>query len=254
MVKGLEIFRRHFAGFTDRYVLIGGVAASLAMEDAGLDFRATKDLDLVLIVEALDVRFAEQFWLFVEAGGYEIREKGGGQPQFYRFQKPVNPNYPIMLELFSRAPDGLQLHDGAQLTPVPVDDAVSSLSAILLDEQYYQFILGGRQTADELTWLNAEHLIPLKASAWLDLSARQQAGEAIDSRNVRKHLNDVLRLSQLLSPELAIGLPEKVAQQMNDFLQQLPANAPDLKSLGMERSSALPIVIERLRKIYTLAE
>lgn len=77
---------------------------------------------------------------------------------------------------------------------------------------------------------------------------------SIDSRNVRKHLNDVLRLSQLLSPELAIGLPEKVALQMNDFLQQLPANAPDLKSLGMERSSALPVVIARLRKIYALTE
>lgn len=102
--------------------------------------------------------------------------------------------------------------------------------------------------------MNAEHLIPLKVSAWLDLSARQQAGEAVDSRNVRKHLNDVLRLSQLLSPELTIGLPEKVALQMKAFLQQLPANAPDLKSLGLDRSSTLPILIERLRKIYALAE
>jgi len=167
---------------------------------------------------------------------------------------PADPNYPVMLELFSRVPDGLQLHDGAQLTPVPVDDAVSSLSAILLDEQYYQFILGGRQTSDEITWLNAEHLIPLKASAWLDLSARQQAGEAVDSRNVRKHLNDLLRLSQLLSSELTIGLPEKVALQIKAFLQQLPANAPDLKSLGLDRSRTPPIVIERLRQIYGLAE
>ena len=94
----------------------------------------------------------------------------------------------------------------------------------------------------------------IETSAWLDLSARQQAGEAVDSRNVRKHLNDVLRLSQLLSPELAIGLPERVALQMNEFLQQLPANAPDLKSLGLERSSSLPILIERFRKIYALAE
>lgn len=54
MVRGLDVFRRHFADFTDRYVLIGGVAATLAMEEAGLDFRATKDLDLVLIIEALD--------------------------------------------------------------------------------------------------------------------------------------------------------------------------------------------------------
>lgn len=50
MIKGLDVFRRHFEHYTDRYVLIGGVAATLAMEEAGLDFRATKDaltLDVV---------------------------------------------------------------------------------------------------------------------------------------------------------------------------------------------------------------
>ncbi|UUY06582.1 hypothetical protein LRS11_11985 [Pseudomonas sp. J452] len=64
----------------------------------------------------------------------------------------------------------------------------------------------------------------------------------------------MLRLSQLLSSELTIGLPENVALQMQAFLQQLPANAPDLKGLGLDRSSSLPIVIECLRKIYGLAE
>ncbi len=44
MIKGLDVFRRHFEHYTDRYVLIGGVAVTLAMEEAGLDFRATKDI------------------------------------------------------------------------------------------------------------------------------------------------------------------------------------------------------------------
>lgn len=57
MIQGLDTFRVHFAQFADRYVLIGGVAASLAMEDAGLDFRATKDLDMVLVVVAIDMHF-----------------------------------------------------------------------------------------------------------------------------------------------------------------------------------------------------
>ena len=48
MVRGLDVFRRHFAGHTDQFVLIGGTAATLAMAEAGLDFRATKDLDIVL--------------------------------------------------------------------------------------------------------------------------------------------------------------------------------------------------------------
>jgi hypothetical protein len=38
-----------------------------------------------------------------------------------------------MLELFSRQPDVLQVADGSHLTPLPVEEDASSLSAILLD-------------------------------------------------------------------------------------------------------------------------
>ena len=71
MVRGLEIFRERFAAYVDQYVLIGGTAATLTMEEAGLEFRATKDLDIVLHVEALTPAFGDVFWKFVEDGGYE---------------------------------------------------------------------------------------------------------------------------------------------------------------------------------------
>ena len=45
-----------------------------------------------------------------------------------------------MLEFFAREPGGLPLADGAHLTPVPIDAEVVSLSAILLDPDYYGFI------------------------------------------------------------------------------------------------------------------
>jgi len=48
MVNGLDRFQAHFAAYTDRYVLIGGTASSLAMEELGGSFRVTKDLDIVL--------------------------------------------------------------------------------------------------------------------------------------------------------------------------------------------------------------
>ena len=48
MVRGLDLFRQFFAAHADQFVLIGGTAATLAMEEAGLAFRATKDLDVVL--------------------------------------------------------------------------------------------------------------------------------------------------------------------------------------------------------------
>ncbi len=53
MVRGLDVFREHFAGHADQFVLIGGTAATLAMEQAGLEFRATKDPDIVLHIEAV---------------------------------------------------------------------------------------------------------------------------------------------------------------------------------------------------------
>jgi hypothetical protein len=39
------------------------------MADAGLAFRATKDLDIVLHIEALTSEFGVTFWSFVEKGG-----------------------------------------------------------------------------------------------------------------------------------------------------------------------------------------
>jgi hypothetical protein len=90
-------------------VLIGGAACDIAMTSAGLEFRATKDLDIVLCIEAMDGEFVQAFWGFVRSGGYQVQEKSTGQRQFYRFYKPTNKDYPFMLELFSRQPDVLQV-------------------------------------------------------------------------------------------------------------------------------------------------
>lgn len=153
MVRGLDIFRTWFADHADQYILIGGTAATLAMEEAGLEFRATKDLDIVLHVEALIPEFGQTFWKFIDAGGYTIRQiSDTGKPIFYRFQTSTDQHFPAMVELFSRAPDGLVPAQGSRLTPIPLDEAVSSLSAILLDDAYYEFILSGRREVNGLPW------------------------------------------------------------------------------------------------------
>jgi NADPH:quinone reductase-like Zn-dependent oxidoreductase len=142
-IKGLKRFAEHFKDWQEHYVLIGGVASSMSMDEAGLSFRATKDLDIVLVVEVLSAGFVSHFWDFIKEGNYEIRERGDQKPNCYRFSKPANPEYPAQLELFSRIPEGLTLDNEATLTPIPVEDNVSSLSAILLDENYYGFLMAG---------------------------------------------------------------------------------------------------------------
>ena len=51
MVRGIESFKEWFKGYENQYVIIGGTACDLLMSDSGLEFRATKDIDLVLIIE-----------------------------------------------------------------------------------------------------------------------------------------------------------------------------------------------------------
>lgn len=158
-----------------------------------------------------------------------------------------------MIELFSRRLDELPLGDEAQLTPLPVGEATASLSAILMDEDYYDFVLRGRRQDGGLAWIEAERLIPLKASAWLDLSARLAGGEKVDRSDVRKHINDVFRLSQLLAADVRIELPGKVAGQFEEFLLRAAAEAIDLKQLGVIGPGYAGI-IARLAAIYGIAE
>lgn len=251
MVIGVDRFRAHFAGHEHQYVLIGGAACELIMDEVGLDFRATKDLDIVLVVEALDSAFAARFWAFVDEGDYEIRESSEGAKVLYRFQKPKAEGYPAMLELFSRAPEGLTLGGDAHLTPLPIDEAAASLSAILLDESYYEFLKSMVREAGGIPVLDEAAIIPFKARAWLDLTRQREEGLQVDEKNIRKHRNDVARLLQLLSPEVRYWLPPSVAEDMLAFVENAGIEAdfdPRQFRVNMTRED----VAARLRAAYQL--
>ena len=172
MVKGIDIFQEYFNEYTDQYVLIGGAACSVSFEEQDINFgRTTKDLDIVLIVEAQTKEFGERFWKFIKDGKYRIRAKSNGEPQFYRFDKPEDERFPKMIELFSRTNYLLQEENG--LTPIHIDDSVSSLSAILLNDAYYQALMDGRENMRGISVLKPEWIIPFKAKAWLDLREKK---------------------------------------------------------------------------------
>jgi hypothetical protein len=253
MVNGLDRFQAHFAAYTDRYVLIGGTASSLAMEELGGTFRGTKDLDIVLCVEALDRAFAEAFWAFIKAGGYENRQKSTGKRLFYRFYDPQQQGYPEMLELFSRRPDALGDVEGATLTPVPVDEEVSSLSAILMNDDYYAFVMERRDIIHGLAVIKADALIPLKARAFVDLSDRKAKGEAVDSKNIKKHRNDIFRLFTVLERERTMTLPETLRRDLEIALQRIAQEPADLAAFGVT-TLKLPELINELRRIYGLTD
>lgn len=251
MIVGIEKFREHFADYRGCYTLIGGTAAYFVLNEAGLDARATKDLDIVLVTEAMTPEFGQAFWTFVTQGRYQIQEASTGEKRFYRFQKPAAEGYPSMLELFSNIPDALELEDDSHLTPIPIDEAVSSLSAILLNDDYYRFLLANTVIMDGVSIVNETCLIPLKARAWLDLSQRKEQGETIDSKNIKKHRSDVMRLYQLLDLERNEALPAPIQEDMRSFLEQVEPllNAGYLKQLGLTEIAPIDILLN-LQRYY----
>ncbi|MEQ1929609.1 MAG: hypothetical protein ABL957_03630 [Parvularculaceae bacterium] len=220
MVVGINKFREHFAGHEDQYAIIGGAACELIFGAAGVAFRATKDIDMVLCVEAVDAAFGKSFSAFLAAGGYEARERGGaGRKEFHRFSGPSDKTFPHMIELFSRKPEALTLPETAHLTPIDVEDDVVSLSAILLDDIYYEALCAARREIEGVTILDETLLIPFKAKAFLDLTARKGAGEMIDSGDIKKHRNDVFRLLQLLPGDASIDVPTPLRSDLNAFVE-----------------------------------
>ena len=221
------------------------------MSEEGLDFRGTKDIDLVLIVEAVTPEFGKRFWEFVRNAGYAHQNKSTGQPQFYRFSHPTESGYPFMIELFSRRADAITLPEDAVLTPLPMDEDVSSLSAILLDDDYYQLLRSGTTHIDGVTVLDASYLIPFKAKAWLDLTARKANGEAVDSKNIRKHKNDVFRLSAPVTvPVNRVSVNQNVWNDLRAFFDAMRAESVDTRQLGIARSK--DEVLDALANSYTL--
>ncbi len=246
---GLKVFEEAFEGFENQYVLIGGSATQLAMENAGQQFtRTTKDLDIVVIVDALTPEFIEKFWEFVKAGEYEIQQKSDSTRQFYRFKKPKTNGYPFMLELFSRKPDFLKESDISDMRAIPLAEDVSSLSAILLDDDYYGLIQRDRKAG--VIWVDAPILIPLKAKAWLDLSGRKHAGEKIASDDIKKHLRDVLRLVSILPTDFQYELPSSITADMQQFLDQAKNESVDLRGLNHPKESTLGDVLSQIKQAF----
>lgn len=249
MVTGIESFREWFKGNEEQYTIIGGTACDILMTEAGMDFRATKDIDLVVIVEAVDAEFGIKFWEYVKKAGYQHRSKSMGVPQFYRFTHPTLQEYPIMIELFTRRQDNIILPEDAVLTPLPIDEDISSLSAILLDDEYYKFMKQGKIIVGGIAVLDAVYLIPFKAKAWLDLSNRKEAGEYVDSKNIRKHKNDVFRLTELLDTTMQISTPQRVLNDIKTFIEKMKTENVNVKQLGIVGKDKEKILAE-LEEIY----
>ena len=253
MVNGFDSFREKFRGYEDCYTIIGGTACDILMGEVGMDFRATKDIDMILLIEERFAEFAAVFWEYIKAGGYRCGWKNAAIPHFYRFTEPQMHGYPVIIELFSRRPDFQMNRTDIHLTPLPVSDEISSLSAIMLDDNYYRLMLEGRRTVDGVSVLGAEYLILFKMKAWLDLRQKKKTGAHVNERDLRKHKNDVFRLFSLVEPSARITVSPAVEADMRQFMRAIPDESVDLVQLGIGEIS-LEEILYTLERMFVVPD
>lgn len=250
MVRGIEKFREYFGDYAGQYVFIGGTACDLILGKMGADFRQTKDLDMVLLIEAMNDSFVERFLAFIEGGKYKHINKGTRENQFYRFEKPENKEFPYMIELFGRKPDYFQNID-SRLVPLHISDDTISLSAILLDDDYYALLTDGVIIIEGVSVLKLEHLILFKMKAWLDLSERKAKGENIDIKNIKKHKNDIFRLAVNIGAEDFVEIGGPVKKDAISFLEQNKEEPVDMHALGIQ-GVAYQDVLSTIKNCYLI--
>ncbi len=236
MVKELEKFKEHFAGFEDNYVIIGGTACDIALRDTDMRPRATDDIDIILVIEKLTPEFGQCFWDFIVLGEYTTRQRKREDKEpvaeLFRFSDPKD-GFPVQIELLSKYPDVLGEPTGFHLTPIPVGEEIPSLSAILLDEEYYNQVIENSVIEDDVRIANPMSLLCLKVKAFLNLTEEKKTNSKVRSADIKKHRDDVFKLLAMrIDPFTPIELSITMKNELIAFIEMIESSLPNQSLRG----------------------
>ena len=260
MVKGLEKFKEYFAGFEDNYVIIGGTACDIALSDTDMRPRATDDIDMILVIEKMTLEFGKRFWDFIVSGEYKTRqrklENKTSKAELFRFINPKN-GFPVQIELLSKHPDILGEPTGFHLTPIPFGDEMSSLSAILMEEEYYNQTVESSIIENGIRIANPLSLLCLKVKAFLNLTEEKKTNPAVHSSNIKKHRDDVFKLLAMrIDPFTIVELPVAMKESINNFVHLIESSLPNqsLQDSLQRTDEDIRGYLDIMKEIFSLKE
>lgn len=232
---GIDKIRQYLGGYKGNYVIIGGTACNLNLEAANLTGRATKDIDMIVVCEAITDEYLHAFWRFIKAGGYsawQVKTEDNTRKSFYRFVNPADPAFPVYIELFSRKPDIIQLPDGAHVVHIPVSEYLSSFSAILMDDDYYNYAVTHSIELDGVQSIDKDALIVLKIKAYLNNQSRRIQGQHVHKDDIDKHKRDVYRMGFLLTTEDRFDAPEVIKADIRRFIAAIENDSINTRAIS----------------------
>ena len=159
-----------------------------------------------------------------------------------------------MIELLSRHPDILGEPKGLTVEPLPVDEETSSLSAIIMDDDFYHFTIQHSMLTNGLRHADSAALIALKARAYLNLLQDKANGKHVNSKDIKKHRSDVLK-NVVIMEDNEIIAPESIVACIRDFVASIrndwnTLSEPLAKALD-QNSSFIEALLDQLNELFT---
>ena len=153
-----------------------------------------------------------------------------------------------MIELLSRHPDVLGEPKGVVIEPLPTAEDVSSLSAIIMDDDFYHFTIEHSRLTNGIRHADSTALIALKTRAYLNLMADKYAGKHVNSKDIKKHRSDVLK-NVVIMEDTSIEAPLSITTCVKDFVTSIRNDwdslaEPLAKSLGEDQDFVMDLLDE----------
>ena len=217
MIRGMATFTEYFKAYQEEYIVIGGLATAMVMNDLGFISRATKDIDLV-VVSKNNEAFIKALLQFIHQGDYKTKERTNNPDRhnLFRFLDSPDLEYPEQIELFAIHKENSAITQDATIIPIDTPEFYPYLSAILLNKDYFELLIQHTNVIDGLHIATPSALIPLKMHAYNNLVSTRKS-------DAKKHLNDVIKLSAALSDEEKVMLAGEPKTDFDAFIPILEA-------------------------------
>lgn len=228
----------------ENYFIIGGHAAAYNLQLQGIEFRVTRDYDIVMVSEVDDDSFAKDLSNLLKSGEYQYGYRSSDNKQVaYRFECPKDDSYPEVIEFFVKEGAYVQSLDNrfAKLN-VAYDD--SKISAMILTKDVYSFAKNHVIEIHELMFEDLYGLIALKAYAYfenLELHKKKQ----VTSDSYKKHLRDIVKIIGALPEEdihEIVDLPVVLKDSIKNIINVVAKSKSLLKDYSLNEQIVVGVL------------
>ena len=137
-----------------------------------------------------------------------------------------------------------------------MSEDLSSLSAIMMDDDNYELTVANSAEQDGVRIATPTTLICLKARAYLNLLKERANGKQVNSKDIKKHKTDVLKLIATASIPEPVAVPQSVYDSVMEYAESIEKELPS-QSLqdALERDAdAIQAFVDTLKESFVVSK